>query len=180
MKRKILGCEKVGLLVLMLAVLLLTSCGREAKRDVVQNAQDGVACLKRADLRLIAAALNRNTATMEDAIKSGADVNVTIEGLGPPIVITAVGDNYDGVKLLLDGGANVNAEDSEGYTALIAASFSNRPDVVRLLLSKGANVNAASNLMVDGKRSRFTPLMIAKAKGRQEIVRLLTEAGAME
>ena len=180
MKGKFMGCEKVGLSVLILAVLLLAGCGRSAQTNVVQNAQDGVACLKRADLKLIAAALNRNTATMQDAVKSGADVNVTVEGLGPPIVISALGDNYEGVKLLLDGGANVNAEDSEGYTALINASFSNNPNIVRLLLSKGANVNAPSNLMLNGKRTGFTPLMIAKSKGYQEVVRLLTEAGAKE
>lgn len=168
-----MGCERCGLFVLMLAVLLLTSCGRE-------NAHDGLACLKKADLKLIAAALNRNTVTMEDAIKSGADVNAKVEGLGPPIVITALGNNYDGVKLLLDRGADINAEDNEGYTALINASLSNSPDMVRLLLSKGANVNAPSNLMVNGKRARFTPMMIAKSKGHQEIVRLLTEAGAKE
>lgn len=175
-----MGSEKVALFVLMLGVLLSTSCSRNGQRDVAQNAQDGVACLKRADLKLIAAAFNRNTATMQDAIKSGADVNVTVEGLGPPIVITALGDNYDGVKLLLDKGANINAEDSEGYTALINASFHNNTDMVRLLLSKGVNVNAPSNLMVKGKRVGFTPLMIAKAKGYLEIVRLLTDAGAKE
>ena len=175
-----MGAEKVGLFILLLAALLLTGCGREAQRDVAQNAQDDVTCLKRADLKLIAAALNRNTATMEAAIKSGADVNVAVEGLGPPIVITALGDNYAGVKLLLDRGANINAEDSEGYTALINASFSNNPDMVRLLLSRGANVNAPSNLMLNGKRTGFTPMMIAKSKGHQEIVKLLTEAGAKE
>ena len=118
------------------------------------------------------------TASMEAAIKSGADVNVTVEGLGPPIVITALGDNLSGVQLLLDRGANINAEDSEGYTALINASFSNNPDMVRLLLSKGVNVNAPSNLMVNGKKAGFTPMMIAKSKGHQEIVKLLMEAGA--
>jgi|ERR1041385_1023295 len=179
MQTKIRDCEKVGLFVLMLAALL-TGCGREAQTNVDQNAQNSVACLKRADLKLIAAALNRNTATMEAAIKSGADVNVTVEGLGPPIVVTALGDNYDGVKLLLDRGANINAEDSEGYTALINASLRNNPDIVRLLLSKGVDVNAPSNLMVNGKRAGFTPMMIAKSKGHQEIVKLLTEAGAKE
>jgi ankyrin repeat protein len=177
-ERKIMACGKVALFVLMLVVLVLTGCGRGARKDVTQKAQDDRVCLKRADLKLIAAALNRNTPTMDAAIKSGADVNVTVEGLGPPIVVTALGDNYSGVQLLLDRGANINAEDSEGYTALINASFSNSPDIVRLLLSKGANVNAPSNLMVNGKKAGFTPMMIAKFKGHQEIVKLLTEAGA--
>ncbi len=173
-----MGSEKIGLFVLMLAALILTSCGRKAQRDVAQNAQDGVVCLKRADLKLIAAALKRDTARMEAAIKSGADVNAAVEGLGPAIVITALGDNYDGVKLLLDSGANINAEDSEGYTALINASLSNRPNIVRLLISKGVNINAPSHLTFNGKPARFTPMMIAKSKGYQEIVKLLTEAGA--
>jgi ankyrin repeat protein len=170
--------EKVALFILMLAVLVLTSCGRGARKDVTQKAQDDMNCVKRADLKLIAAALNRNTTMMETAINSGANVNVTVEGLGPPIVVTALVDNYGGVQLLLDSGADINAEDSEGYTALINASVTNSPDMVRLLLSKGANVNAPSNIVVNGQKAGFTPLMIAKAKGRQEIVKLLTEAGA--
>jgi len=82
------------------------------------KAQDDTVCIKRADLKLIAAALNIDTATMEAAIKSGADVNVAVEGLGPSIVIASLGYNYSGVQLLLDRGANVNEEDSEGHTAL--------------------------------------------------------------
>jgi ankyrin repeat protein len=52
--------------------------------------------------------------------------------------------------------------------------------MVRLLLSKGANVNAPSNLMLHGKRTGLTSLTIAKSKRYQEIVILLTEAGAKE
>ena len=170
--------KKVALFVLMFVVLGLIGCGRDTQKDIAQKEQADMVCLKRSDLKLIAGALNRNTASMEAAINSGADVNVTIEGLGPPIVVTALGDNYRGVQLLLDRGANINAEDSEGYTALINASLSNNPDMVRLLLSKGANVNAPSNLMVNGKKVGFTPMMIAKSKGHQEIVKLLMEAGA--
>ncbi len=173
-----MACGKVVMFALMLVGLVLTGCGLGARKDVAQETQDDMVCLKSASLKLIAAALNRNTATMEAAIKSGADVNVTVEGLGPPIVVTAVGDNYSGIQLLLDRGANINAEDSDGYTALIIASLHNSLDILRLLLSKGVDVNKPSNLMVNGKKSGLTPLMIAKAKGHQEIVKLLTEAGA--
>ena len=175
-----MDCRKVALFILMLVVSVLTGCGQGARNGVTQKAKDDTVCLKRADLKLIAAALKTDTATMEAAIKSGADVNVAVEGLGPSIVVASLGNNYRGVQLLLDRGANVNAEDSEGYTALINASVTNSPDMVRLLLSKGANVNAPSNIIVNGKKPGFTPLMIAKAKGRQEIVKLLTEAGAKE
>ena len=171
--------RKVALFTLMLVVLVLPGCGQGFRNGLTQKAQDNTLCLKRADLKLIAAALKMDTAAMEAAIKSGADVNVAVEGLGPSMVVASLG-NFSGVQLLLDRGANINAEDSEGYTALINASVTNSPDMVRLLLSKGANVNAPSNLMVKGKKAGFTPLMIAKAKGRQEIVKLLTEAGAKE
>ena len=169
---------RVALFVLMFVFLGLIGCGHDAQKDIAQKEQGDMVCLKRADLKLISGALIRNTASMEAAIKSGADVNITVEGLGPPIVITALGDNYSGVQLLLDRGANINAEDSEGYMALMNASFNNNPDMVRLLVSKGANVNAPSNLMVNGKKAGFTPMMIAKSKEHQEIVKLLTEAGA--
>lgn len=179
-ERKTMGRGNVALFVLVLVVLVLTGCGRSGPNDVAQKAQDDMVYLKRADLKLIAAALTRSTPKMEAAINSGADVNATVEGLGPPIVVASLGDNHSGVQLLLDKGANINAEDSEGYTALISASFSNSPDMVRLLLSKGADVNAPSNVMVDGKKVGFTALMIARSKGRQEIVKLLTEAGAKQ
>jgi ankyrin repeat protein len=180
-ERQIMDCRKGTLFVLMLFGLVLTGCSRGAGNDVAQKAPAAdMVYLKRADLKLIAAVLKKDTATMEAAINSGADVNATVEGLGPPIVITALLDNYSGAQLLLDKGANINAEDSDGYTALINASFSNSPEMARLLLSKGANVNAPSNVMVNGKKTGFTPLMTAKSKGRQEIVKLLTEAGAKQ
>jgi uncharacterized protein len=92
-------------------------------------------------------------------------VNTTVEGLGPPIV---------------DKGANINASDSQGYTALMNASISNNRDIVQLLLSRGADVNTPSYPTIHGKKMKLTPLIIAKAKGYQDIVKLLTAAGAKE
>jgi PBP1b-binding outer membrane lipoprotein LpoB len=54
-----MDCEKVALFILMLAVLVLTGCGRGARKDVAQKPQDDMNCVKRADLKLIAAALNK-------------------------------------------------------------------------------------------------------------------------
>src|SRR6266404_1062446 len=110
-----MNCGKVALFILMPVVLVLSGCVQGFRNGVTQKAQDDTVCIKRADLKLIAAALNIDTATLEA--------------------------------------------------------------MVLLLLAKGANVNAPSNLMVKGKKAGFTPLMIAKGKGHQEIVKLLTEAG---
>jgi uncharacterized protein len=167
------------LFVLMTALLVLTGCGRGVRNNTQARQNDGD-CVKRADVKLLVAALKRDTATMQAALNSGADANAIVEGLGPPIVVASLDDKNSGVQLLLDRGANINAEDSEGYTALINASFTNNPKMVQLLLSRGVNVNAPSNLMVNGKQAGFTALMIAKSKGREEIVKLLTEAGAKE
>ena len=91
-----MGRRKVALFVLLLVVLVLTACGSGTRNEVAQKAEEDMVFLRRADLKLIAAALNRNTATMEAAINSGADVNVLVEGLGPPIVLASLGDNYSG------------------------------------------------------------------------------------
>jgi len=174
-----MDCGKLALFVLIFVVLALASCDRSSQKDIVRQTQESENCIKKADVRLISATLKRNTAAMDAAIKSGADVNATVEGLGPALVVTALGD-YRGVQLLLDNGANVETRDEEGYTALINASLTNSADIVRLLLSKGANVNVSSNLTVNGKEARVTPLMIAKSRRHQEIVKLLADAGAKE
>ncbi|MGH9961488.1 MAG: ankyrin repeat domain-containing protein, partial [Pyrinomonadaceae bacterium] len=113
-------------------------------------------------------------------LKAGADINTSVEGLGTPIVASAMSRNYKAVHLLLDNGANVKAIDSQGYTALINAVLANSKDIVQLLVSKGADVNSPASLTIIGKKARMTPLLIAKEKGYQEVVKLLTDAGARQ
>jgi uncharacterized protein len=79
---------------------------------------------------------------------------------------------------LLDKGANINANDAQGHTALIDAALLNHRDVARLLVSRGADVNTPSDLVIHGKKTSLTALTIARSKGHQDIVMLLTEAGA--
>jgi ankyrin repeat protein len=161
-------------------LLVSFGCVNNVRQSIDQQQRDGVVCVQRAGLRLVVAAIENDEATIEAALKSGADANTTVGGLGPPIVVTAVTGNYRAVELLIDRGANVNATDSHGYTPLMNASISNRQDIVRLLITKGAEVNVPADLTVNGRKVQLTPLMVAKEKGYQNIVQLLREAGAKE
>ncbi|HXQ73624.1 MAG TPA: ankyrin repeat domain-containing protein [Pyrinomonadaceae bacterium] len=58
----------------------------------------------------------------------------------PPIVIAALTDNYDAVKLLLDKGANINAADRNGataFTALMIAKSKGNEEIVKALTAAG-------------------------------------------
>ena len=82
------------------------------------------------------------------------------------------------VKTLINNaGARLNrgvdAKDECGRTALMRAAYRGSIDAVKTLMDKCANVNARDLWDV-------TALTLANAQGRDEIVRLLKEAGAKE
>lgn len=158
--------------------LTLAGCGRGGKEALAGNSE--LVCLRRADVRLVVATLNRDSRGIEASLQDGADANASIEGLDPPIAIAALSDNYDAVKLLLDKGANINAQSGEGSTALIQACFNNNKAIVQLLLARGADANIPAYPIVNGKKAKFTPLMIARHKGNEEIIKSLIAAGAKE
>jgi ankyrin repeat protein len=117
--------------------------------------------------------------TVKLLLDSGANIEATDEGRGPPLVDAAGYAQTNVVRLLLDRGANLHARDKHGNTALITAScecavatMNDAYDVVKLLLEQGSDVNAHSN---DGA----TALMNAAAGiGGSAIVELLLEHGA--
>jgi ankyrin repeat protein len=74
-------------------------------------------------------------------------------------------------KALLNWGVDV--KDECGRTALMRAAYDGSADTVKTLLGRGANVNARD-------LSDATALTMAIAGGRDEIERLLKEAGAKE
>lgn len=119
-----------------------------------------------------------DTPRMQAALKAGANVNCSIEGLGTPITMAGMSQNPGAVQFLLDQGANVNTADSEGYTALINAVISNDENTVQLLISRGADVNSPAQLIINGQKAPMTPLSIAKGRRFDAIVKLLTDAGA--
>jgi ankyrin repeat protein len=75
------------------------------------------------------------------------------------------------VKAFLARGADPAAADDDGGTALHWAVAASSADAVRLLIGAGAPVDTAD---VRGT----TPLALAERKGRDEIARVLKEAGA--
>jgi ankyrin repeat protein len=75
-------------------------------------------------------------------------------------------------KVLIEAGADVQAKDHRGWTPLMWAAYYGKPDVVRLLIAHHASVNDTA--------SGQTALGIATAGSRQDIARILREAGARE
>jgi hypothetical protein len=68
---------------------------------------------------------------------------------------------------------SVNIKDECGRTALMRAAYGGSIETVKKLLGKGADVNARDLWDV-------TALIMANARGRDEIAQLLREAGANE
>jgi len=75
---------------------------------------------------------------------------------------------------LIKAGADINAKDEQGLTPLMHAIEVTRGiniDAIRLLVLAGADVNAID------KEGR-TPLSFAMSQDRQDIIRVLLDAGA--
>jgi hypothetical protein len=86
---------------------------------------------------------------------------------------SAVSDDYETVRALLDYGASVNERDESGATPLHYACVGGLPKTVELLIERGANVNAVA-------RDDSTPLSLARQTDREEILTILEHAGARE
>lgn len=110
---------------------------------------------------------------MEMLIDAGADVNVRDQsGFTPLIYAACRPGNNPLIEILLRSGAEINATvEVSGFTALAFAVTMKHTETVRLLIKAGADLELPDN-------SGNTPLMRAKSNGAEEIVKLLTEAGA--
>jgi outer membrane protein assembly factor BamB len=76
------------------------------------------------------------------------------------------------VRALLEKGVDVNTKTHYGATALWFAAYKGHLDIARVLLEHRADVNAADSVW------ELTPLQLAAGEGRDELVRVLLEAGA--
>ena len=73
-------------------------------------------------------------------IKSGADVNLKVNGQ-PPLQQAIRGGRLDIVKALLDAGANANDVGTTKDSMLKCAILRGKPEIVKVLRSYGAKEN---------------------------------------
>jgi ankyrin repeat protein len=89
-----------------------------------------------------------------------------------PLMVAVKGGQTDAVKSLLSGkDVDVNITDTEGNTPLIEAARFGHDDIARTLIAHGADLQAKNK---DGDSA----LMLAVKNEHQDMVKVLTEAGA--
>ena len=106
-----------------------------------------------------------------------------------PLMVACLREDVTVVKLLLETGASIDYRnpgtgrgskhanpEQQYWTALHYATMTGNYDVVRLLLEKGSNVEGAIDL--DDDVCTETPLQLASAAGKVEIVELLLSFGS--
>ena len=92
--------------------------------------------------RLIEAAKQGDTATVEALLEQGADVNARERKGQTALIRAALLGHTDTVQALLAAGADVNAKGKLGWTALMWVAGKGHTDTVQALLAAGADVNA--------------------------------------
>jgi hypothetical protein len=111
-----------------------------------------------------------NIAMMDLFLQHGANINATNATGEQALQLAAWKGHADAVRWLIAHGAAVNRPGRE-WSALHYAVFAGHKDVVDALMANGADVNAR---VPNGS----TVLMMAAREGREELAKLLINAGA--
>ncbi len=125
---------------------------------------------------LMLAALRGHTGSVELLIKAGArlDAQETRQNNFPLLHAVSRG-NAEVAAGLIRAGANVNLADQAGMTALMSCAENGQVRIAADLIKARANLEARLTGEVG---AGATALMLAAAKGREEMVRLLLNSGA--
>ncbi len=88
---------------------------------------------------LIVAACRGRTQLVDILLRSGAEINVSVEGSGITALACAVGKGHtDTVRLLIEAGADLETVDKQGTTPLMTAQSNGSDEIVKLLTDAGA------------------------------------------
>ena len=120
---------------------------------------------------LITAVKEGNHELVQSLIQAGADVNVTCEFGGTPLMYATGNVHNSCVSILLEAGASVNMSDVNGFTALHVAAWAGNNSVLNTILEAGADVNITDN-------KGTTPLIVATWEGNSTCMKVLIAEGA--
>jgi uncharacterized protein len=152
---------------------------------------------------LMTAVNNNDILAVQDLIKKGVDVSELDANQDAPLVIAAYKGYTEIVEKLLEAGADITAVDpGMKATALHAAAYAGRTDAARVLIAYKIDINkqgpyngytalhdaiwqnnietakviieAGASMEIKSKDGQ-TALVMAKARGRREIVALLEQ-----
>ena len=107
-------------------------------------------------------------------VNAGSEINAVTETGATPLINAAFWDNASAVEYLISKKANINIKNKAGDTALMTACQDKKGTAVAdLLIKAGADLNIKNS-------KGETALSLAKKKGINDTVDLLTKAGAKE
>jgi ankyrin repeat protein len=113
---------------------------------------------------------------LQALVNAGAQLHATTDWGAAPLHLAIKQHQEDAVQCLLARGADACQADSYGLTPLHLAACVGLPSVATSLLAAGANINAIA--VSACKQSASTPLAVALAMERVDVVDVLLKAGA--
>lgn len=164
------------------------------------NALDG-----EGETPLSLAAISNSREMIELLLQEKAEVDQTgRQDLATPLIIASQCGNIDVVNTLIEAKADCNARTVKGFTPLHIAAQTNNHQLVRALLAAGAKIDGATNkdltalhsaslygrieaakALIEGgadlhakTKGNMTPLAFAQRSGFENMITLLTQAGA--
>ena len=162
----------------------ISDAARSGDTDTVVALLDGGADVNELTMAtpLHFAAMNGHADTVAALISRGADLEAETSALGRPIHAAARLGSAETVEKLLEAGADPNTLTEDGRTPLVLAIIDANAAKARLLIEAGADVDVeivnernAGEIVGYGRQ---TALHIAHRVGNEQIVELLTTAGA--